>query len=152
MGAFKKGKQVSVIIKERLKNCGGKALMPTLKGANIAFWFSPTGMGIETDKLSGYILEWEHFDEIVKKANVLGGTMYRGDALAQAGGKLGEDVPYDCMEGFIAGELLFTEDGVSVTRRSTYYSGVLSWAGIVSMHRSQGKGSFITVNAKYRNI
>ena len=152
MRFFRKECQVSDIIKERLKANGGKALMPTLRGSSIAFWFSETGIGIETDKLSGYILQWEHFDEIVRKANSMGGKMYRGDVLAQYGAKLGKELPYDCMEGFIARELLYTEDGASVTRRSTYYSGVLAWAGIVTIHRSQGKGSFITVNSNYRNI
>ena len=148
---FKKKNQISSIIKEKLETCGGEALMPTLKGAPIDFWTSPTGMGIETDKLPNYILKWEHFDEIVKKANALGGKMYRGDDIAMKGGKLGEDISYDCMEGFIASELLFMEDGISVTRRSTYYSGVLAWAGILTIHRSQGNGSFITINPKYRN-
>ena len=149
---FKKENQISSIIRQKLKASGGKALMPTLRGNPIAFWASPTGMGIETDKLPNYILEWEHFDEIVKKVNSLGGKMYRGDVLARSGCKLGEEISYDCMEGFIASELLFTEDGMSVTRRSTYYSGILAWSGIVALHRSQGNGSFITVNAKYRNI
>ncbi|MBR6703773.1 MAG: hypothetical protein IKL76_04360 [Clostridia bacterium] len=152
MNILKKDNIIDNIVKEKLKANGGKALMPTLRGAPIAFWLSATGMGIETDKLSGYILQWEHFREIVKKANSLGGKMYRGDVLAMNGGKLGEDISYDCMEGFIAHELLFIEDGMSVTRRSTYYSGILAWAGIIAIHRSQGQGSFITVNAKYRNI
>lgn len=153
MGIFKKGEnQISSIVKEQLKASGGKALMPTLRGSPIAFWLSATGMGIETDKLPGYILQWEHFDEVVKKANSLGGRMYREDVLAQNSGKLGEEISHDSMEGFIASELLFIEDGMSVTRRSTYYSGILAWAGIVTIHKSQGNGSFITVNSKYRNI
>lgn len=149
---FKKENQISNIIREKLKANNGKALMPTLRGAPIAFWVSPTGMGIETDKLPGYILEWEHFDEIITKANTLGGTMYRGDHLPQLGSLLGEEISHDTMEGFIASELLYIVDGTKITRRSTYYSGVLAWAGIVSLHRSQGNGSFITVNPKYRNI
>ena len=84
---FKKENQISNIIKEQLNDVDGQALMPTLKGSPIAFWASPTGMGIETDKLPGYILVWEHFDEIVKKANALGGTMYRADILAMNGEK-----------------------------------------------------------------
>ena len=149
---FKKENQISNIIKEQLNAVDGQALMPTLRGAPIAFWASPTGMGIETDKLPGYILIWEHFDEITKKANSLGGKMYRGDVLARSGGKLGKEISHDCMEGFIASSLLFTEDGMSVTRRSTYYSGILAWAGIVTIHKSQGNCSFITVNASYRDI
>ena len=148
----KKECRISNIIKEKLKANNGKALMPTLRGAPIAFWLSPTGMGIETDKLPGYILEWEHFDEIVKKANALGGTMYRADVLAMNGEKLGKEISYDTMEGFIASKLLYILDGTKITRRSTYYSGILAWAGMVTIHRSQGRGSYITVNPKYRNI
>ena len=149
---LKKENKISNIIKDKLTAVDGQALMPTLKGAPIAFWVSPTGMGIETDKLPGYILEWEHFDEIVKKANALGGTMYRGDHLPQLGARLGEEISYDTMEGFIASELLYIEEGMSITRRSTYYSGILAWAGIVTIHKSEGKGSFITVNPEYRKI
>ncbi len=143
---------ISNIIKNKLYECGKEGLMPTLKGSPIPFWISGTGMGIETEQLPDYILEWEHFDQIVKKANDLGGKMYRGDVLAHSGAKLGKDLPYDSMEGFIASELLYAEEGTSVTRRSTYYSGILAWAGIVTIHRSQGKGSFITVNHQYRDI
>ena len=149
---FKKENQISNIIQEQLNAVDGQALMPTLKGAPIAFWSSPTGMGIETDKLPGYILEWEHFDEIIKKANTLGGTMYRGDHLPQLGALLGEEISHDTMEGFIASELLYIADGTKITRRSTYYSGILAWAGIITIHRSQGNGSFITVNDEYRDI
>ena len=149
---LKKESQISNIIKDKLTAVDGQALMPTLKGAPIAFWVSPTGMGIETDKLPGYILEWEHFDEIVKKANALGGTMYRGDHLPQLGARLGEEISYDTMEGFIASNLLYILDGIKITRRSTYYSGILAWAGIATLHRSQGNGSYITINTKYRNI
>ena len=149
---LKKESQISNIIKDKLTAVDGQALMPTLKGAPIAFWVSPTGMGIETDKLPGYILEWEHFDEIVKKANALGGTMYRGDHLPQLGALLGEEISYDTMEGFIASKLLYILDGTKITRRSTYYSGILAWTGIATLHRSQGNGSYITINTKYCNI
>ena len=108
----------SEIIEEKLNACDGEALMPTLRGNPVAFWLSPTGTGIETDKLPGYILTWEHFDYIIEKANELGGKMYRGDTLAQGGGKLGEEVPFDCMEGFIASDLLYAEEGSSQRERS----------------------------------
>ena len=149
---FKKENKISDIVEQKLKESNNKALMPTLRGDPRPFWFSPTGMGIETDKLPNYILEWEHFDEIVKKANALGGKMYRADVLARSGGKLGQEISHDTMEGFIASELLYILDGTKITRRSTYYSGILAWAGIVTIHKSEGKGSYITVNPKYRNI
>ena len=119
---------------------------------NATFFVSPTGRGVMVKQLGDYVLEWGHFKKIVAKANELGGKMYRGDELAQVGSRLGEEVSYDCMEGFIASELLYIEEGMSITRRSTYYSGILAWAGIVTIHKSEGKGSFITVNPKYRKI
>lgn len=137
-------------IKEKIIQCDGEAYMPVLRGLPIYFWMSPTGNGLEVEQLNDYVLTWDEFAEIVVKANELGGKMYRGDALAQGGGKLGYDIPYECMEGFIAKELLHTADGTSVTRRSTYYAGILAWAGIVTIHKSQGNGSFITVNSEYR--
>ena len=149
---FNKEHQISTIVKEKLKSNNGKALMPVLRGDPILFWLSSTDMGIETHKLPGYILKWEHFDEIVRKANSLGGKMYREDGLAASSGKLGEEISHDSMEGFIASELLYIADGTKITRRSTYYSGILAWAGIITIHRSEGNGSYITVNAKYRNI
>ena len=77
--------------------------------------------------------------------------MYRGDELPQNGYLLGKGISRETIEGFIAGELLLAEDGVSVTRRSTYYSGILAWAGIVTLHKSEGKGSYITIAPAYRN-
>ena len=154
MGIFscQKEKKTSDIIKEKLSLYDEEALMPVLKGALIPFWANPTYTGIETEKLPNYVLQWEHFDAIISKANALGGKMYRGDALAQKGEKLGEEISHDCMEGFIASELLHIEDGSSITRRSTYYSGVLAWTGIITLHKTQGKGSFITVNSNYRDF
>ena len=127
-----------------------KSLRPL---TNNTFTVSPDETGVQVQQLGKYILKWEHFDAIVKKANELGGIMYRGDALSQNKGiELGTDIPHNYMEGFIAHELLGIADKKSITRRSTYYSGILAWAGIVELHESQGKGSYITVNAKYRNI
>lgn len=117
------------------------------------FTIAPDGTGVQVKQLKNYILKWEHFDKIVKKANSLGGKMYRGDGLPQNGGiSLGEDISHDCMEGFIASELLSTPDWTSITRRSTYYSGILAWAKIVTLHKSEGKGSYITVNTAFRKI
>ena len=120
--------------------------------SNSTFTVAPDGTGLQVQQLGNFILKWEHFQKIVEKANLLGGKMYRGDVLAMNSGTLGEEISYDTMEGFIASELLYTEEGMKVTRRSTYYSGILAWAKIVTLHRSKGKGSYITVNPKYCRI
>jgi len=117
------------------------------------FTVAPDETGVQVRQLGKYILKWEHFEAIVKKANELGGKMYRGDALPQNKGvELGTDIPYDYMEGFISRELLGLPNGKSITRRSTYYSGILAWAGIVELHESQGNGSYITVNSGFKDI
>ena len=143
--------RVIKVLKAKMEACDGESAMPVLKGEPIPFWESPTGLGLEVEQLKDFIIEWKELAAIVEKANELGGKMYRGDQLAQrAGAKLGEEIPYECMEGFIASELLGIPDGNSITRRSTYYSGILAWAGIVQIHRSTGKGSYITINSEYR--
>ena len=141
---------------ETLKNkvmdsvSGGLYMKSLRPMKNACFFVDRNGKGLQVEQLGEYILEWEHFEKIVEKANKLGGKMYRGDELPQQGFCLGEEISHDCMEGFIASELLGIEDGKTIVRRSTYYSGILAWAGIITLHPSQGKGSFITVNAQYR--
>lgn len=151
-----KGKNIIIdLLKNKIaENINNGLYMKSLKALKYpTFKVSPNGMGVQVQQLGDFVLEWMHFQKIVEKANELGGKMYRGDELSQISGfKLGEEISHDSMEGFIASELLYIEDGMSVTRRSTYYSGILAWAGIVTLHKSKGQGSYITVNSEYRNI
>lgn len=141
-------------LKNKIFNCLPEELrMKSLRPLNsCSFSVTPEGTGLQVEQLKNYTLEWDHFQKIIEKANRLGGIMYRGDKLPQTGAKLGLEISHDCMEGFIAGELLSTSDGMTVTRRSTYYSGILAWAGIVTLHKDEGKGSFISVNQDFRSI
>ena len=125
--------------------------MPVLKGNPIQIWASSTELGIETAGLKGVVLEWKIFDAIVKKANELGGIMYRGDSAAHSGARIGsEELPVTTIDGFISTKFYGATIGDTTLRRSTYYAGILAWAGIVTNHRSEGKGGFITVNREYR--
>ena len=145
-------KKISEILREKVMAAQQPLYMPSLR-QEIPFQISPSGNGVETERLPHYVMEWAHFDAIVAKANAMGGKMYRGDELVQIReNKLGEQIPLDCMEGFISSELLLIPNGTSITRRSTYYSGVLAWAGIITIHGSKnGEGRYITVNNPYRN-
>ena len=117
------------------------------------FWAAADGSGIQTNKLpANHTMRWEIFEEIVKKANSLGGRMYRGDSIARRGGKLGEDLTEDMIDGFVPLNFEGANYGDTVLSRSTYFSGILAWAGIVTIHKSTGEGSYITVNKEYRNI
>ena len=137
-------------LKEKIVACGGKAYMPVLKGEPVPFWLSSTQCGFESQGLRGVVLEWEVFDAIINKARALGGMMYRGDSAAQNGAKVGsEDLPLTTIDGFISTEFFGAMIGSTTLRRSTYFSGILAWAGIVTNHRSQGKGGYITVNEEF---
>lgn len=145
--------QVIKRLKDKIVECGGKALMPVLKGEPVPFWLSSSQAGFESAGLKGFIFEWKVFDGIVKKAISLGGKMYRGDVAAQNGAKIGsEDLPVTTIDGYISTEFYGSNIGSSTMRRSTYFSGILAWAGIVTVHRSQGNGSFITVNNEFMNL
>ena len=140
-------------LKDKIVECGGKAFMPVLKGEPVPFWLSSSQAGFESAGLKGFIFEWKVFDGIVKKAISLGGKMFRGDVAAQNGAKIGsEDLPVTTIDGYISTEFYGSKIGSSTMRRSTYFSGILAWAGIVTVHRSQGNGSFITVNSEFMNI
>ena len=79
--------------------------------------------------------------------------MYRGDVAAQNGAKIGSlDLPLTTIDGYISTEFYGSKIGCSTMRRSTYFSGILAWAGIATVHRSQGNGSFITINNEYMNL
>lgn len=146
--------KVVSFLKNKISSCSYEELhMESLRPLkSYHFTIASDGTGLQVEQLPNFILKWEHFQKIVERANQLGGTMYRGDQLAQSGSKLGSEIPHDCMEGFIAGELLNAPDGTTVTRRSTYYSGILAWAGIITLHKDEGNGSYITVNSEFRNI
>ena len=154
---FKNNMSVVNVIKDKIKKCDltqielHNSLRPLKRPT--CFWLSPDGSGIKTNKLpESQTLKWEAFEEIVKKANSLGGAMYRGDVIARSGGRLGEDLTEDIIDGFVPLRLEGANYGETVLSRSTYFSGILEWAGIVTIHKSTGNGSYITVNKEYRNI
>lgn len=130
--------------------CGGEALMPVLKGDPVPFRLSADRTGLESDGLRGVVLKWEIFDAIVKKAASLGGKMYRGDSAAQNGARIGsEALSLDTIDGYISTKYYGARIGDTTLRRSTYYSGILAWAGIVVNHRSEGRGGYITVKPEF---
>ena len=140
-------------LKKLTLDCGGNAVMPTLNGAPIHFWLSASGEGFEVRQLKNCVMTWSELSVIVKEAISRGGKMYRGDRYIQTKGiKLGSpELPIDSVEGIIANKFYGAKIGEAVTRRSTYYTVILAWAKIITIHRSQGNGSFITVNQEYLN-
>ena len=117
------------------------------------FWLSEDGDGVKTNKLpQTNVLKWEEFVVILKQANNNGGKIYRGDVLARSGARLGDRLNEKHIDGLVPLCCLGQNYGETVLSRSTYFSGVLEKAGIATIHRSDGQGSFITINGKYRDI
>ena len=153
MRIFDQKEQTGVvkIIQEKLLECGGKSKMPMLKGDPLDIWVTSSGKGIANSGFVDFICEWHILEAIVRKANELGGIMYRGDAAAQNGAKIGSDeLPIDTIDAFISLKFYGGNIGNSTLRRSTYYAAILAWAGIVENHRSKGQGGYIVVKPQYR--
>lgn len=140
------------VIQAKLQQCNGRSKMSMLRGAPLDIWLTPSGNGIGNSGYPDLVCEWHILDAIVKKANELGGIMYRGDSAAQSGAKIGsKEFPLDTIDAFISLRFYGASVGSTALRRSTYYAAVLAWAGIVENHRSEGKGGYIVVKPEFKN-
>lgn len=116
-------------------------------------WLSEDGDGVKTNKLpQTNVLKREEFCVILKQANSNSGKIYRGDALARSGARLGDKLNENYIDGLVPLVCLGQQYGETVLSRSTYFSGVLEKAGIATIHKSEGQDSYITINEKYRDI
>ena len=141
------------VIQDKFLECGGKSKMAMLKGDPLDIWVDPSGKGIVNSGYKDFICEWHILEAIVKKANELGGIMYKGDAAAQRGERIGSpEFPLDTIDAYIALKYYGGCEGSVTTRRSTYYASILAWAGIVENHRSKGQGGYIVVKQEFREI
>lgn len=138
-------------LKEKMIKCNGKTFMQMLRGNPIEIWISNNGNGIVTASLPNIILKWEIFDAIINKANSLGGIMFKGDSAAQNGAKIGSnELALNCIDSFISLKYYNAKIGDTTLRRSTYFSAILAWAGIVENKRSKGNGGYIIVNNEFK--
>ena len=78
------------VIQDKFIECGGKSKMQMLKGDPLDIWVASSGEGILNSGYKNLVCEWYILEAIVKKANELGGIMYRGDSAAQNGAKIGQ--------------------------------------------------------------
>lgn len=148
---FKREDQkVTKIIKEKLKSNGGKGTMSMLKGEDMDIYLSADNEGVIASGYPILTMKWGMFEEIVKKASLLGGNMLRGDAGSQAGAKIGsEDLPLDSIDAFVSMKYFNRQKGETTTRRSTYFAAVLDWAGIATNCRSRGQGGYIELEPDF---
>lgn len=102
---------------------------------------------LKCDKIKKTITQLE-----VTIVSLSGGKLYRGEVAAQNGAKIGSDeLPLTTIECYISTEFYGSKIGCSTMKRPTYFSGIFAWAGIATVHRSQGNGSFMTINNEFMN-
>lgn len=100
--------------------------------------------GVIAKSLPKFVMKWEMFEAILNKAKDNGGIMFKGDSAAQGGYLLGSpELSLETIDGLIAYEFLNIKPGTKITRRSTYFAGVLNWANLAKNCRNKGEGGYI---------
>ena len=135
----------SDIIKTKLKNCGGRALISTITGLPVEIKAAPDGVSFLSDKLPiNPPYRYEVFDVIVELLLSENGRARKGNG---RNNKLGDP---DCDEttvvGYVASRYMGKKRGESVYDPVFVLAAVLDWAGIAENLRGE-----IALKADYKN-
>lgn len=138
-------RMASDIIKTKLKNCGGRALVNTITGLLAEIKAAPDGVSFLSDKLPiNPPYRYEVFDVIVELLLSENGRARKGNG---RNNKLGDP---DCDEttvvGYVASRYMGKKRGESVYDPVFVLAAVLDWAGIAENLRGE-----IALKADYKN-
>lgn len=133
----------------KFNRCHGVNHLQTLKGKDVTIWMTKSGVRLSSHP--DMLCKWEIIDALVKKIKHLGGKMYRGDYEANLGFAIGEGLPVNTMEAFIAMEFYGKKIGEGTIRRSTYYAAVMAWGEILFNQKSDGKGGYVELTTMWMN-
>ena len=132
-------------ILEKFKQNNGRGYFKMMNDKIMELWISADGKGVENSQYK-CVCDFVSLYAVYEKAIELGGKMYLGAKAAQDGKKIGSsDLSIDTIDAFVSMEFDGKDIGDTTTRRSTYYSAILDWAGFVSKCR----GGFIVVRPQY---
>ena len=127
--------KASEIVKCKLKECGGRAIVHTARGLPCEIWAVQNGDAFASDKLPQFNYRYEVFDVIVDLLVANGGCAKKGNGRNH---KLGEP---ECDEttvvGAIAKNYAGKSDGDSVYDPVFVLAAVLEWAEIAQNERGQ---------------
>jgi hypothetical protein len=122
----------SDIIKRKLKEHGGRAVVTSYSGKEYEIWAEPDGMTFGSDALHGNTDNYEIFDIVVDFLKRNGGRAKKGTAHAPLGS---EKCGLDTVSGVISQEYFGVSIGGSGRDPSFLVAAVLEWAGIVKNER-----------------
>ena len=66
---------ISMILKKKLGACNGTATIKMLNSKTMEIKIAENGEGVENSNYKQLMSRWDEFNEIIKKANELGGKM-----------------------------------------------------------------------------
>ena len=127
--------KASEIIRSKLKECGGRAVVRTVQGLPCEIWGSEDGTKLVSDKLPPSLYGFDVFDCIVELLYAHGGRARKGNGRNY---KLGDPHCDDStVVGYIARHYRGQEDGVSVFDPVFVLAAVLDWADIAHNERGE---------------
>jgi hypothetical protein len=142
---------VSKVLRLRLDKHGGELLFPLLTKNSSIRWADENQESIIFDAIGyGHKFDLEIFDAVLHKANDLGGEMYIASYEArQKGTRLGNGVPLDSIDGFIAYNYTNTSIGKGVLACGSYVAALLVHLGVCK-YKETTTGRYIQVLDKYK--
>ena len=127
--------KASEIIRTKLKECGGRAVVRTVQGLPCEIWGSEDGTKLLSDKLPHALYGFDVFDCIVELLYANGGRARKGNGRNY---KLGDPHCDDStVVGYIARHYRGQEDGASVFDPVFVLAAVLDWADIAHNERGE---------------
>lgn len=144
---------VSKVLKLRLDKHGGELSFPLIKTDSTIRWADEDQDSIIFDAIGpNHKFNLEIFDAVLHKANELGGEMYIASQEArQKGTRLGNGVPLDSVDGFIAYNFTNTSIGKGVLACGSYVAALLVHLG-VCRYKETTTGRYLQVKEKYRAL
>jgi hypothetical protein len=123
----------SDIVKRKLKDNGGRAVVTSYSGNKYEVWAEPDGLTFGSDALHGNTDNYEIFDIVVDFLKRNGGRARKGTGRASLGSE-------KCGLDTVAGVILHDYFGVSIGKSggrdpSFLVAAVLEWAGIARNER-----------------
>jgi hypothetical protein len=124
--------KASDIIKRKLKENGGRAIVTSYRGNEYEIWATSDGQHFTSDSIIQYPYDFKIFDIIVDFLKENGGKAKKGSAHTPLGTK-------SCTPDTVAGAILQNYFGLSIGESGPdpgfFFAAILAWAGIAKNTR-----------------
>lgn len=136
--------KASAIVKRKLKECGGKAIITSYSGNQYEVWAEPDGKSFGCDALHGVTHTYKIFDTVVDFLEKNGGKAKKGMGRAPLGS---EKCSLDTVAGVILQDYFGVPIGGSGLDPSFVIVAILAWVDIIYNRRG-----YVELTAQYREV